>query len=85
MNDSELHYLELSEIAHLIQNKKLSPVELTQAMLNRIESLDRRLHSYALVTPELALEQARSAEAEIARQKEIAERGEAQWEDEGGG
>ena len=44
MNDSELHYLELSEIAHLIQNKKLSPVELTQAMLDRIESLDRRLH-----------------------------------------
>ena len=67
MNDSELHYLELSEIAHLIQNKKLSPVELTQAMLNRIESLDRRLHAYALVTPELALEQARAAEADIAR------------------
>src|SRR5690349_17896295 len=65
MNDVEPHYLELTQIAHLIQIRKLSPVELTQAMLARIESLDRKLHSYALVTPELALEQARKAEKEI--------------------
>ena len=65
MNDIELHYLELTQVAHLLQTRKLSPVELTQAMLHRIESLDRRLHAYALPTPELALEQARRAEKEI--------------------
>jgi amidase len=65
MNDTELHYLELTQVAHLLQTRKLSPVELTQAMLDRIETLDRRLHAYALPTPELALEQARRAEKEI--------------------
>ena len=65
MNDTELHYLELTQIAQLLQSRKLSPVELTQAMLARIDALDRRLHAYALVTPELALEQARKAEREI--------------------
>jgi amidase len=66
MNDIELHYLELTQVAHLLQTRKISPVELTQAMLNRIESLDRKLHAYALPTPELALDQARRAEKEIA-------------------
>ncbi len=65
MDSTELHYLELAEVAHLIQTKKLSPVELTEAMLDRIGTLDRRLHAYALATPELALQQARKAEAEI--------------------
>jgi len=68
MNDTELHYLELTQIAHLIQTRKVSPVELTQAMLARIDALDRKLHAYALVTSELALEQARRAEKEIMRQ-----------------
>jgi amidase len=65
MNDTELHYLELTQLAHLLQTRKLSPVELTQAMLARIDALDRKLHAYALVTAELALEQARRAEQEI--------------------
>jgi Asp-tRNA(Asn)/Glu-tRNA(Gln) amidotransferase A subunit family amidase len=43
MDYSELHYLELNEVAHLIQTRKVSPVELTQAMLDRIEKLDRKL------------------------------------------
>jgi len=69
MDSSELHYLELNEVAHLIQVRKVSPVELTQTMLDRIEKLDRRLHAFALPTPELALEQARKAEAEIAAKR----------------
>jgi len=66
MPSGDLHFLELSEAAHLIQTRKLSPVELTEAMLRRVESLDPRLHAFALQTPELALEQARRAEQEIA-------------------
>ena len=69
MDSSELHFLELVEVARLIQTKQVSPVELTQAMLDRIEKLDRRLHAYALPTPELALEQARKAEAEVMTQR----------------
>ena len=65
MIDSELHYLELSEISHLIQSRKISPVELTELMLRRIDSVDRRLHAYARMTPELALRQAHKAEDDI--------------------
>ena len=65
----ELAYLEVSEIARLIASRKLSPVELTKDMLRRIERLDPQLKSYALVTPELALEQARAAEQMIGRRQ----------------
>ena len=63
--DNDLHYLELTEAAYLIQTKRLSPVELTEAMLRRIDTLERRLHAFATVTPELAIAQARHAESEI--------------------
>lgn len=53
------------DAAALIQSKKLSPVELTEAMLARIAELDPKLHSYLLVTGELALAQAKAAEADI--------------------
>jgi amidase len=69
MDSAEPHYLELNEVARLLQTRKLSPVELTQAMLDRMEKLEPKLHAFALPTPELALEQARKAEAEIAAKR----------------
>jgi amidase len=65
MNRTDVHYLDLLETAHLLQTRALSPVELTRAMLARIEALDARLHAYARVTPELALAQAQQAERDI--------------------
>ena len=62
---TELHYQSLLGVAELIGNRKLSPVELTAAMLRRIEAIDPQLKSYATVTAELALEQAQRAEQEI--------------------
>ena len=61
----ELHYLTIREAADLISSGKLSPVELTQAFLDRIEKTDGRLHSYITILAEQALEEARIAEAEI--------------------
>ncbi|MEO8039973.1 MAG: amidase [Betaproteobacteria bacterium] len=69
MTHGELHYLELAEVAHLLQTRKLSPVELTQAMLQRIEALEPRLHAFAHLTPDVALTQARKAEGEIAQRR----------------
>ena len=65
----DLHYLEISELARLIAARKVSPVELTRDLLRRIERLDPQLKSYARVTPELALEQARLAEQMIGRRQ----------------
>jgi amidase len=67
MANDPLHYLELVELTRRMHAREISPVEATQAELDRIEALDKSLHSFALVTPEAALEQARQAEAEINR------------------
>jgi amidase len=67
MASDGLHYLELVELTRRMHAKEISPVEATKAELDRIAALDTSLHSFALVTPEAALEQARQAEAEIAR------------------
>ena len=65
----ELHYLEISELARQVASRKVSPLELTRDLLRRIERLDPQLKSYARVTPELALEQARIAEEMIGRRQ----------------
>ncbi|HET6609295.1 MAG TPA: amidase family protein, partial [Rhodopila sp.] len=62
----DLHFITITEASRLIQARKLSPVELTHAYLDRIEAIDPQLHAYITVTAEQALDQARSAEAEIA-------------------
>ena len=62
----DLCALTLSEAASLVRARKVSPVELTQACLRRIEKLGPALNAFITVTSELALEQARAAEREIA-------------------
>ena len=42
MPTTDLHYLGLVEVGQQIHAKKLSPVEVTKAMLDRIERLDRQ-------------------------------------------
>ena len=61
----ELHYATLVEIARMIKSREISPLTLTESMLSRIEAVDSSLKSFATVTPELALAQARIAEQEI--------------------
>ena len=60
-----LHYRTITELAALIKAKDVSPVEVTTALLERIEALDGRLKSYATVMAEAAMEQAKVAEREI--------------------
>lgn len=59
--------LSLSEASRLVRHKGISPVELVQACLARIESLNPTLNAFITVTGESALAAARSAEAEIVR------------------
>ena len=62
---AELHYMTIREAGGLIRDRKLSPVELTQAFLNRIQAVDGRVRSYVTLTADSAMEDARAAEAEI--------------------
>jgi aspartyl-tRNA(Asn)/glutamyl-tRNA(Gln) amidotransferase subunit A len=61
----ELTSLTIHEAAGLLKQKEISPVELTQAHLERIQQVDQHLNSFITVTPELAMQQARAAEKEI--------------------
>src|SRR5438067_8587952 len=59
--------LEISEVAPLLRDRTLSPVELTEAYLERITRLDPRLNSYIRVIPAEARAAARVAELELGR------------------
>ncbi len=60
-----LHEISIADAARLLSRRQLSPVELTQAYLDRISVFDPQLHAYLLVTADQALARARVAEAEI--------------------
>jgi amidase len=63
----DLHWLSLLEVSDRIAAGAVSPVEVTRAMLARIERLDPLLRSYATVTADQALASAARAEQEIRR------------------
>jgi aspartyl-tRNA(Asn)/glutamyl-tRNA(Gln) amidotransferase subunit A len=59
--------LSLMEASRLVRSKRISPVELTQACLSRIEQLNPKLNAFITVTADSALTQAREAEADMQR------------------
>jgi aspartyl-tRNA(Asn)/glutamyl-tRNA(Gln) amidotransferase subunit A len=59
----------LWEAAEKLRSRRLSPVELTRECLERIERLNPILNAFITVTADMAMEQARAAEAEIAAGK----------------
>ena len=67
MTTTDLCFTTLTELAGLIESKEVSPVEATQAELDRIEAIDGTLHSYITVLPDAAMRAAREAEQEIMR------------------
>ena len=58
-----LYELTIREARALLRKGEISSVELTRAVLERIEALDSKVRAYLTVTPELALEQAKEADA----------------------
>jgi aspartyl-tRNA(Asn)/glutamyl-tRNA(Gln) amidotransferase subunit A len=66
MASEDLLYKPIAELSRMLRSRQVSPVELTQACLGRIEALDPLLRAFVTVTPDLALAQARQAEREIA-------------------
>jgi aspartyl-tRNA(Asn)/glutamyl-tRNA(Gln) amidotransferase subunit A len=60
-----LAFLSMEDASALLRTKKVSPVELTQACISRIERLNPQLNAFITVSAESALAEARRAEAEI--------------------
>src|SRR5438309_10844035 len=63
---SDLHDLSIAELGSLIAARKLSPVELVEALIQRLEQYDGQTRAFITRTFDLARRQAKEAEAEIA-------------------
>src|ERR687891_565733 len=55
MNDDELCFAEASELVAMIRRRKVSPIEVTRAVLRRIERVNPGLNAYCTVAAEQAL------------------------------
>ena len=65
MEKQEIPFLTASQLSRLIQSKEVSPVEATEAYLDRIDHVDGKLNSYITVSRDEALRAARDAEQSI--------------------
>jgi Asp-tRNA(Asn)/Glu-tRNA(Gln) amidotransferase A subunit family amidase len=67
MTTNELGWMSAVELAAAIRARRLSPVELTEAVLARIEAINPRLNAFCTVAADRALADARAAEAAVQR------------------
>lgn len=64
---SDVAKLTIHELAPLIEQRQVSPLDVTREALDRVERLDDRLHAFTLVSTERAMAEAQAATDEIAR------------------
>lgn len=67
MLPEEIYFAPVAELAAQIRARRISPVELTEGYLERLETIGARLGAVAAVMRETAMREAREAEAEIRR------------------
>lgn len=67
MTDVDLCFLPAAEMVSAVKKKKLSPVEIVDALLARIEKVNPKVNAYCTVVPEMAREAAKKAEAAVMR------------------
>jgi aspartyl-tRNA(Asn)/glutamyl-tRNA(Gln) amidotransferase subunit A len=72
MKDTEICYMSATHMAQAIGARKLSPVEVVDAVLSRIERLNPVINAYCGVLAESAKKQALEAEAKVMRGDELA-------------
>ena len=71
MTEADLCYTPATKLAALIRAKKLSPVELTRTVLERIERLNPRLNAFCTVTADSAMKGAREAEQAVMKKRKL--------------
>ncbi len=69
VNKSDLAFMSVRELAELIRTKQISSLELTQFFLERLKTYDKQLACVITLTEDLAIQQAKKADAEIAKGK----------------
>src|SRR5690348_12322874 len=67
MPSDDLCWLSAAELTALVRRKKVSPVEILGAVLDRIEKINPRLNAYVLVVADQARRDARAAERAVGK------------------
>ena len=67
MDKAAIPFLSVSELAELIKNREVSPVEVVESYLDRVDSLNERLYAYLTVCRDQALQAALESERLLAR------------------
>jgi aspartyl-tRNA(Asn)/glutamyl-tRNA(Gln) amidotransferase subunit A len=62
----KLHELTIGEAHRLLKNKKISSVELTRAVLDRIDTVEGKVDAFITISEQTAMEQAKAADQKIA-------------------
>ena len=71
MKVTELCFLSATEMAAAVKKKKLSPVEIVDALLARIDKVNPKVNAYCTVVPEMARGAAKKAETEVMRGEKV--------------
>jgi aspartyl-tRNA(Asn)/glutamyl-tRNA(Gln) amidotransferase subunit A len=71
MPDHEIGYMSAFDMAAAIKAKKLSPVEVMEAILARIERLNPRVNAYCTLLAQSAREEAKDAETAVMKRKKL--------------
>ena len=71
MTNEDLCYTPAVELAQLIRTRKLSPVELTDAMLDRLHAIEPKLNAFVTITADQARVDARRAEQAVVRNETL--------------
>jgi Asp-tRNAAsn/Glu-tRNAGln amidotransferase A subunit and related amidases len=71
MTPTDLCYTPATKLIPLIRSRKLSPVELTKAVLERIEKLNPKLNAFCTITADDAMKAARAAEQAVMKKKKL--------------
>jgi len=74
-NDADIAYAPVSRLSRWIEQKALTSERLTNIYLKRIEQFDSKLRCIITLTRDVALEQAKRADAEIATSRRASTRG----------
>jgi aspartyl-tRNA(Asn)/glutamyl-tRNA(Gln) amidotransferase subunit A len=65
MDDTTIAFTPATRLAEMIRTKKVSPVEVMEATLRRIEALNPKVNAFASLKPDRAMAEARKAEAAL--------------------
>ncbi len=71
MDAMDLCYTPATELADLIREKKISPIEVMEALFSRLETVNPEINAYCTLLPEQAMEEAGKAEEAVAKGEKL--------------